>query len=891
MDAQLIRRVQSGATVVTPTRRLARDLTRRFDLAQAAAGRAVWNSADILPWDAWIARNLQAYAGEDAALQVLDPMQELALWRRTIDAVGAAPLLDAAAVARTAREARALQLAWRVDCSGPVSEEVAAYLEWVRRFEATCLRRGWTEPARRIDVLGEQVRAHGPLRLRELVLYGFDALPAQMCALLEIIRQAGVGVSPIAPAPLSAQIRRCACADEEDERREVARQVRELLLVHPHPRIGIVVPALAAARDAWMRALDDALQPTRCLPDWPGAPRPYNLSLGQPLSARPMVDAALTILRLARGRLPLADLGVLLRGPFLGDGEVERIARAHLDAQLRRQGAPEVTLEGLVAAARGRTPEDPAACRRLAARLRSWTTQVRAALDHRQLPSAWSETFLALCAGLGWPGERALDSEEYQTQRKWLECTGALGRLDAQLGRIPYGEALAWLTRGAADTLFQPETPELPVQVVGVLESVGLQFDHLFVTGMHDEAWPQAPRPNPFLPLARQRAAGVAHSSAEWESAFAVRMTAAWKSAATQVCFTHPVRQADRSLRASALLHDVQAIERRAAMPPTLAQRMQQGARLEEIGDASGPALAPGLDVTGGAAVLENQAACPFRAFAIHRLGARPLEEAHSGLDARERGALLHEALATLWARVPSHAALNGLDAPQQRAVVEEAVDAAICVVRRMRADVLTPAFAAIERARLCALLDQLLLAERARAEFRVIDLEAPRAFEFAGLRLRARVDRVDALADGRRVVLDYKTGSTSVSQWLDERPDAPQLPLYALIETGELAAVAYAGVRAGAVGFTGVASEEGLLPGVGTVQPDKMGVADFPALLAAWRERLSALAAEFLAGHAAVAPKRYPATCRWCAVGSVCRVTELFDRGPVSVEDAGGDD
>ena len=81
------------------------------------------------------------------------------------------------------------------------------------------------------------------------------------------------------------------------------------------------------------------------------------------------------------------------------------------------------------------------------------------------------------------------------------------------------------------------------------------------------------------------------------------------------------------------------------------------------------------------------------------------------------------------------------------------------------------------------------------------------------------------------------------------------------------------------------------LPPGVGTVQPDKMSVADFPALLAAWRERLSALAAEFLAGHAAVAPKRYPATCRWCALGSVCRVTELFDRGPVSIEDDGGDD
>lgn len=891
MDALLIRQVEGGATLVTPTRRLARELTRRFDLAQAAAGRRVWNSADILPWDAWITRSLQAYASEDAALQMLDPMQELALWRRTIDGAGSAPLLDAAAAARTARDARAIQLAWRVDCGGPVSEEVGAYLEWVRRFEATCRRQGWTEPARRVDALGEQVRTHGFVRRSDLVLYGFDALSPQMRTLLETCRQAGIGVSERAPAPLSGQIRRSACVDEEDEQREVARQVRALLLQHPHVRIGIVVPALAAARDAWMRALDDALQPARCLPGWSGAPRPYNLSLGQPLSALLMVDAALAILRLAQGRLPLAELGVLLRGPFLADGEAERIARAHLDAQLRRQGAPEVTLDRLLAAARGRTPEDPAACRRLAAHLRNWMAQARAALDHRQLPSAWSETFLELCSGLGWPGERVLDSEEYQTQRKWLECVSGLGRLDAQLGRITYAEALAWLARTAADTLFQPETPEVPVQVVGALESVGLQFDHLFVTGLHDEAWPQAPRPNPFLPLAQQRAAGVAHASAEWESAFAARMVATWKTAAPQVCFTYPTRQGDRPLRASALLHDVQLAERPEATLPTLAQRMQQDVRLEEIGDGRGRALAHGFEVPGGAAVLENQAACPFRAFALHRLGARPLEEAHSGLDARERGSLLHQALATLWERVPSHAALLALDAQQQRTVVEDAVDAAIAAARSARADVLTPAFVAIERARLCALFEQLLQIERARADFRVLEREAPRAFEFAGLRLRARVDRVDALADGRRIVLDYKTGPCSVSQWLGERPDAPQLPLYALIEAGEIAAVAFAGVRAGAVGFTGVAREAGLLPRVGTVQLDKMGVADFPALLAAWRVRLSALADEFLAGHAAVAPKHYPATCRGCALGSVCRVTELFDRGPVSVEEGGNDD
>ena len=62
--------------------------------------------------------------------------------------------------------------------------------------------------------------------------------------------------------------------------------------------------------------------------------------------------------------------------------------------------------------------------------------------------------------------------------------------------------------RLAAQTLFQPEAPDVPIQVLGVLESAGLEFDHLWVMGLTDEAWPIPARPNPFIPVALQRAAG-----------------------------------------------------------------------------------------------------------------------------------------------------------------------------------------------------------------------------------------------------------------------------------------------------------------------------------------------------------------------------------------------
>jgi hypothetical protein len=76
------------------------------------------------------------------------------------------------------------------------------------------------------------------------------------------------------------------------------------------------------------------------------------------------------------------------------------------------------------------------------------------------------------------------------------------------------------------------------------------------------------------------------------------------------------------------------------------------------------------------------------------------------------------------------------------------------------------------------------------------------------------------------------------------------------------------------------------LLPGVAPPDPPLQ----WQDLIPQWRETLAALAREFLTGHAAVSPKRYPHTCAYCEVAPLCRVRELFDRGPVSGDDGAAD-
>ena len=65
--------------------------------------------------------------------------------------------------------------------------------------------------------------------------------------------------------------------------------------------------------------------------------------------------------------------------------------------------------------------------------------------------------------------------------------------------------------------------------------------------------------------------------------------------------------------------------------------------------------------------LFKDMAACPFRAFAKHRLAARPLEETVPGLSYKDRGITVHRALQIIWTRIRVAAAFDRTDAGTTR--------------------------------------------------------------------------------------------------------------------------------------------------------------------------------------------------------------------------------
>jgi ATP-dependent helicase/DNAse subunit B len=148
-------------------------------------------------------------------------------------------------------------------------------------------------------------------------------------------------------------------------------------------------------------------------------------------------------------------------------------------------------------------------------------------------------------------------------------------------------------------------------------------------------------------------------------------------------------------------------------------------------------------------------------------------------------------------------------------------------------------------------------------------------------LSITLQPDRIDELANGGHLLIDYKLGdSHSPRQWLDTRPGRPlrpQLPLYGLAHGDSLRGLAYVVLAAGAVEYRGwsdgafIGEGVSAYPGHVRLRPDHPP--DWTSLVAHWRKTLTQLAENFVEGQAMVDP--LPQECTHCHLSAFCRINE----------------
>lgn len=884
--AGVLESLRRGATVVAANARAARFLQLRYAQAQRNAGREVWPSPPICDWDSWLRELWREHAFRDpAAPMLLSPLQERRLWLR-VQREDAASVLSPDALALQAMEAWSLlceygaHAARRAEWEQPDADR---FRHWAAEFERACTRHNWISFAQIAPALAED---RGLALPQEICLVGFDRRTPAQVHLLEALRERGVGISEAQEAGEATQRSWIKAMDARQEVAACAAWARSVLEADSTARIGVMVPGVAARRGEIDRVLRRVLMPQS--EDVRQAfAMPYEFSLGQPLGDVPLIRAAILLLRWIAQPLAEAEISWLLLSGFVAGTEANHFAVARHDAAQRRRSllVPERTLAEYLPVL-AEKPELQSVWEQLSAVVQSAATHRFG--DQQRQASAWTELAQHALGEAGWPGERPLSSVEFQALQRWERLLDELAALDFDDAQYGYADFLKLLETHAQESIFAQESHDAPIQVMGPFESSGQQFDAIWFMGLDDAAWPQRGRLHPLLPAAVQRQFGMpsAASDDDWKLAHAV--TSRLLRSAREIVFSYAEREKDGELRPSPLIAGLFAQRAEAA---SFDDAEEQARELEPVPDV-GNLPWPAHQNAGGAHVLRAQSACPFQAFAVKRLAAEPLECAEWGLDPREKGKVLHKVLERLYSGpIRSRAELvEALQTHQAATLVDAAIDAEL---EKFTTDEPWPAaYLQAERRRLQVRVMDWLAYEAKRFPFTVEACERKLDDVHVGeLRMNLRADRIDVLDDGSRVILDYKSGEASAATWKGERPDEPQLPLYAAYGKVEnLSGVLLARIRAGKTGFDGRVrnARAQILEDL----PWQNGIVQEPytdAMRAEWARVLEDLAAQFLRGEAAVDP-REPAVCKHCGLQSLCRIAELRLIAEGAEDGEGGD-
>ncbi|WP_029146644.1 PD-(D/E)XK nuclease family protein [Methylophilus sp. 5] len=868
----------SGTVILCASARLAQGIRQWLQQAYQQQGLSQWQAPQVFPLQDWLNQRIEhaMLCGQidvaQAPLGMLSPTQEALLWEQAIQHSlrqhQALDLFNTNGLASAAMEANRYLIEWNISLDmATASEETRQFLQWRQHFQALCKQSGYLEGVRYQTWQLEQLREHALPLPASIQLAGFDRINPHVQTLINTLQTSHVEITTFDNSVPVQHTQRMAFAEAMDEMRAAVHWAQQQLSTNPQATLAIVVPDLNTQRETLANLLDDTFHPEALHPAQAETPRCYEFSLGLPLSRWPLVQCALNMLRLAfqASPLPQAELSAWLADIYWSQALYEADARAALDAEMRRQLPLQVSAHTFARfVARKQQDEYPITSPALHADLSALLTQAKQT-PRKQLPSAWANSFTELLVTTHWPGERGLSSHEHQCQTKFKAVLTQLATLDGWLGTIDAMSALHRLSQLCQAQIFQPQTVRLPnITVMGMLEASAQPLDGIWVMGMNDHVWPPLSRTNALIPAELQRQAGTPNASSEVQIAFASQIHRRLLRSAKEVIFSFARQDGDRLLRMSPLIlaiPEASATAGAATLAETLARHSTQD--WQWLDDHQAPPVQEGEHISGGTGLLRAQALCPAWAFYQYRLKARKLETPHNGLDAMQRGDLIHRVLAAFWSQ---QATLDwqvvNIDALKNQ--LDQIANDVIAAFNTEFAQPFSAVFCQLEAERLSKLaLTWLWEVERERPQaFTVTSVEQVYKPLIEGIQVKLVIDRVDTLNDGRLVVVDYKTGSMpDFKNWASDKISEPQLPIYAafLLQDADIAAVCFGKLRLTDGGFAGVAAEDDIVPGIKAFNHEKnklfdpVQFPDWPSVLTHWHNQITRTAQALKAGEAAV--------------------------------------
>ncbi|MCD6045672.1 MAG: nuclease family protein, partial [Gammaproteobacteria bacterium] len=812
---------------------------------------------------------------------VLTSEQELAVWEQIINAQPRTTAL----LSKSYKTAQLAQKAWELvqHWQLPIStlehshhSETEQFLSWLYSFKKTLEAHDWLSLAELPLHLSQHLPIAYCQTMPVLHLVGFDEIPPVIRGFLDILQQCGVNVNICAIDKGGSRAAPTGSGDTRAYKLNCKNRLEELKLAlcfaqnelkkNNQARIGIVVPELAQQRNTIVSLCQKLFYPDAPFQEPENNPF-VNISGGIPLSDTLLVQSVFSALKITSHHIAIPDLYWLWHSPYFNFG-THNATRPLLEQRLCHEYNKYISHDTLIRFLNKELPLENVDSLPFYTALKAPPSHNPSAKSHH----TWTQIIQRYLVALGFPGQRSLVSSDVQRIRAFEEVLRTFESLDRVKGKISFEEALTELQYLCLQKMFQAKTHDAPIQVLELLEASGLEYTHLWITGLNEGVFPSNPHPTPLLPISIQKKMAMPRADAAREFSVAQKLLTRLLTHSDYVICSYSEENNDIHLRPSPLIATLPLFNR-TELSWNLEEKTPPQLKTEYVDDRHGLSLVTtDAPVQGGSNLFKLQAQCPFKSYATLRLRAKENNYPGLGLTPALRGTAVHAALHSFYQDICSQSQLLTLSKEEQHQLLQKACQSALNQLHEQQPPSEYSRHYSLELARLEKLLSLWLEQEKMRPHFTVIATEKRLEAHFAGLQFRVTIDRIDKLDDGSEIIIDYKTGQVNIQDWFSERPNEPQLPLYCSIYDSDISAMAFAKVTLQKIGMEGIGAINDEWPAIKRLTFTTVEGADsWQQQKALWREQLALLADEFKEGYAAVTPKE--GACNYCHLPSLCRI------------------
>ena len=913
---EIAEHLANGTTLITANKRLAREFTRIYNLHQRKNNILAWETPDILPFEAWLQRfwkEIRTDTENKLKPQIIiNPLQSKQLWGQIIERdilsheKDTYPLWNINATVKLASDAWKICQDWEIsfnDFNNTYLKDHRNFARWAIQYQENALNNNWIDKYQIPSAITQHLAHSKPADLPQLIWLGFDGITPAQKTLVSAFEKlnANVVIAQLSDTH-KPEKHYHEFSSIEEQWLASAQWAKQKLQNNPDCRIAIIAPDLDQSRATLEHTLTQVVSPTNIIDPQYQENLPFHISLGKKLGDIPIIRSAMNLLDLFSGRpIKYEMFAACLLDPFISAANVEQSARHKLEYKCREFLPYQIHLtNGWESILKRNLVSDTPELGKIFDRLRPLLEPISEQAEARNSFSDWAKLFLEWLGAFGWPGDTTLNSADYQTVEAFKRELSNLTSLDLIYSQskpqVTTANAISLLNGRLRDQPFEPEATSASIEVLGILECSEIEFDYIWFGNLNDKNWPPPIQRNPFIPTALQLKVGYYKSDLSLNSRHAHYRQNQLINHCGEIVFSRAQIEDDVEQQASPLINFL--IDPSTRLQPTTYQLtpglseyfLAQKPDIEHFDDYMGLPLA-NSSVRGGTFVIEDQSACPFRSYAIHRLNAREIEFRQPGLNPMDRGSLIHRILEQIWAQLRTSSELLSTDHQSQQSI-DKLISQSIhnSSKKFYHQSGCESGFFQAQSQWLKNLIKEWLEVERGRKQpFSIKSLEQPYTLKLGNLTLTFQIDRLDKLEDGSVVLIDYKTGKApSISSWTGERPQQPQLPLYALAEmqsdnTTNISAMGYAQIRFGESGLFGMTVDQVFhkedYSGHKLSYLDKSRIDDelksWPALLSYWSSTFEQLANEFSEGVATVNP-RDNQVCSNCNLFGLCRLSEI---------------